>query len=104
MAFCTQCGAKLEEGAKFCTSCGARLAQVSADGAQGRVEYPTPAGEPTQNPRPQSTASYDPTIYSTGSKPVKKSGGAKIPLIILASHENGRMAWPFRKVTFTVPT
>ena len=84
MAFCTQCGAKLEEGAKFCTSCGARLAQVSADGAQGRVEYPTPAGEHTQNPRPQSTASYDPTIYSTGSKPAKKSGGAKIPLIILA--------------------
>ena len=25
MPFCTQCGAKLEEGAKFCTQCGARL-------------------------------------------------------------------------------
>ena len=32
MAFCTNCGAKLEDGAKFCTNCGAKKGQPDENG------------------------------------------------------------------------
>lgn len=31
MAFCNQCGTKVEDGAKFCTSCGAPIDQAAAE-------------------------------------------------------------------------
>jgi uncharacterized membrane protein YvbJ len=30
MAFCTQCGNKLDEGIKFCTNCGKKIDNVSS--------------------------------------------------------------------------
>ena len=32
MAFCTNCGAKLEDGAKFCTNCGTKTGQPEENG------------------------------------------------------------------------
>ncbi len=45
MAFCTHCGARLEEGTKFCPSCGTAVAAVEAK-AEQPVEQPK---EPAQN-------------------------------------------------------
>ena len=33
MAFCTNCGAELPDGAKFCTECGTRIAPRSGKSA-----------------------------------------------------------------------
>jgi uncharacterized membrane protein YhaH (DUF805 family) len=40
MAFCSNCGTKLEDGAKFCLNCGTRLAE---DTAQPQQVYQQPA-------------------------------------------------------------
>jgi len=38
MAFCTNCGATLEEGKKFCTSCGTPVQAASAQAAPAGVD------------------------------------------------------------------
>lgn len=43
MKFCTNCGAKLEEGAKFCTSCGQPVEQVATETANAVEEKVEPA-------------------------------------------------------------
>lgn len=35
MAYCTQCGSPLFEGARFCTECGAKVADVKGGGQAG---------------------------------------------------------------------
>lgn len=58
MAFCTQCGSKLEEGATFCTSCGARQeegAPVETSVAI-EVEEPVEAKEPEPPAEPVAKA------------------------------------------------
>ena len=46
MAFCSHCGAKLEENAKFCSSCGTGT-EAAAEPAPAPVEAPeAPAAEP----------------------------------------------------------
>ena len=82
MAFCTQCGAKLEDGAKFCTNCGAVQTESPAP------SYDAPASEPSNTEPSAPSYSYDPTVYSTPSSgttttATKKKGG-KAPLIIAA--------------------
>ncbi|MCL1805784.1 MAG: zinc ribbon domain-containing protein [Clostridiales bacterium] len=53
MAFCTNCGAKVDDGVKFCTSCGQALAPEAAAGEaaasqQEAEEQPKPAGQQAQ--------------------------------------------------------
>ncbi|AEV94448.1 zinc ribbon domain-containing protein [Pediococcus claussenii] len=43
MKFCTNCGAKLEAGAKFCTSCGQPVEQVATENANTVEEKVEPA-------------------------------------------------------------
>ena len=40
MAFCSHCGAALEEGAKFCSSCGTALEAQTSDQAAAPVSVP----------------------------------------------------------------
>lgn len=42
MKFCTNCGTKLEEGAKFCPECGAAVEGTSQDASQADQEFATP--------------------------------------------------------------
>ena len=52
MAFCSNCGAQLKEGASFCVNCGARVNAAPAGGAPvGSASYgaPTPSGNPYSN-------------------------------------------------------
>ena len=95
MPFCTQCGAKLEEGAKFCTQCGARLPENTETvfippteekpAEPQSYSYEPPAAEQSQQP---SGYTYDPSAYSAAaaveSKPAKKKGGAIIFLALAA--------------------
>ncbi len=53
MAFCTKCGAKLEEGAAFCASCGAPVAAPAPP-------TPTPSG-PASRP-PAANADLTPNV------------------------------------------
>lgn len=51
--FCTECGAKLSEGATFCTECGAK---VPADKKPGTEAPPQSAPQPAYQPRQTCTA------------------------------------------------
>ena len=71
MAFCTQCGSQLPDGAVFCSSCGAQVAQTQKQvaGAAPTFTPPeapmtTPSAAPTFTPSaaPTSTPSAAPTF------------------------------------------
>lgn len=60
MAFCSNCGAKLEEGARFCPECGTSVEAAPKAGTPvtpASVESPQPSPQPTpqqaQQPAPQ---------------------------------------------------
>ena len=77
MAFCTGCGARMDDNAKFCTSCGA---QVSAAGAPSQASSPGPAAAVAPSPVP-------PTRVAGPSQPPAPtqggSGALKVVLIVL---------------------
>ncbi|HIW57264.1 MAG TPA: zinc ribbon domain-containing protein [Firmicutes bacterium] len=52
MAFCTNCGSQLNDGARFCPNCGARLENVQA------VNQPPHSGQSYQQQSPQSGQAY----------------------------------------------
>ena len=95
MPFCTQCGARLENGAKYCTSCGAKQPEPSA------TVYVPPTEERPAEPRtysytPPASAgagqpggyTYDPTIYSANDGAANKARGKKggtVVFLILAA-------------------
>ncbi len=59
MAFCTNCGATLPDGAAFCTSCGAKLASAPAPRPAAPTyaapAYAAPAGYPAPAPKKKHT-------------------------------------------------
>lgn len=87
MAFCVQCGAKLEEGAKFCTNCGARQPEPQTPPLEQETPRVDPVGAGGAAPQqPRNPAyNYDPTIYTPGPQTQKKKGGGKILFIVLAA-------------------
>lgn len=54
MAFCTNCGAQLQDGAQFCTSCGAPAAPDAQQQPQPQPQYPP------QHPYMMNGSSVDP--------------------------------------------
>lgn len=80
MAFCTNCGSPVEDGAKFCTNCGAPLApRPAAPAAQPQPQPQNPAGTAWQQPAaPQNYYPQQPY----GQIPAKKKK-SRLPLILL---------------------
>ena len=84
MAFCPNCGASLEDGAKFCTSCGASMtaanqpeqpasAPVGESSAPQQTPDPQPAPQPNPQPAPQPAPQPQPS--SPAGKNYEKLGG-----------------------------
>lgn len=70
MAFCSNCGAKLDEGARFCPECGTSVEAVPRTGTPTSAESPQPtpqqdqqqpAPQPAPRPVPQSNVQVDDT-------------------------------------------
>ena len=76
MAFCPNCGASLEDGAKFCTSCGASMTAAnqpeqpaSAPAGESSAPQQAPDSQPNPQPAPQ------PQPSSPAGKNYEKLGG-----------------------------
>ncbi len=69
MAFCTNCGATLEEGKKFCTSCGTPVQAASAQAASAGIDSAPIEVEPVSaasNPAPvQAEPVFEQSTYNT---------------------------------------
>lgn len=48
MAFCTNCGAKLPEGAAFCINCGTKISEADQRPASAAVAEPSAVSEPCE--------------------------------------------------------
>ena len=84
MAFCTQCGAQLEEGAKFCTVCGAKQPDAGTPAApEPSYTYTPPAAPAAGQGAPSYT--YDPTVYAGKKEAAPKKKGGKLVVIIIAA-------------------
>lgn len=72
MAFCTNCGTKVEDGVKFCPECGTQLMGTAPaqPAAPAQPEPPVQAQEPAQQAAP---------VQQSAQPPKKKS---KLPLIL----------------------
>lgn len=82
MAFCNQCGATLNDGARFCASCGAdQNAQAAQQAAQPNSAQPqqnyTPPQQPTYT-QPQQPAYTQPGY---GQQPYPPQGGEYGPVM-----------------------
>lgn len=55
MAFCSNCGARLEEGARFCPECGTSVEVTPKAGTPAGAESPQPSPQQVQQPAPQPT-------------------------------------------------
>ena len=87
MAFCTNCGAELPEGAKFCTECGAKVQnpvpqpeQVPSSPVQG--VYDAPAGMKAGYTGPQ-VRTGEPGVTMNGAGQNKKTG-LIVGIVVLA--------------------
>ena len=67
--FCTECGAKVSEGARFCTECGATVGQPPAAPMDAQL-YGAP---PPINAMPTDTPSYDTPVQPTYPPPTDAS-------------------------------
>ena len=82
MGFCTQCGAKLNEGAKFCTKCG-----TAADGpaAQGPYETAPYQNAPWESP-PQERMPWETSPFAGAEREAGKKGATPTaPIIIIVA-------------------
>jgi hypothetical protein len=50
MAFCTNCGSRLEEGARFCSNCGVKVGETNGDAHASPVDPAPPPQMPVQAP------------------------------------------------------
>src|SRR3954470_9756192 len=60
MAFCDQCGQRLEDRARFCPNCGAPRAGTATAEAEPPVAEPTSPAEPAPEPEPEPNPDPDP--------------------------------------------
>jgi hypothetical protein len=57
MAFCTNCGEKLQDGAAFCTSCGSSVrAEASSENVKNEADRQPAAGDPDPGKQPEQVA------------------------------------------------
>ncbi len=86
MKFCTQCGAKLNEGVKFCTQCGNPIRQPIPT-PESPVSVPESTAQVTSTPVNPDPTPYIPPVHATPQKPKKtkqkKSGGKKVALLVV---------------------
>ena len=67
--FCTNCGAKNEEGVKFCTSCGKLLAGSDGNPGINDVTSQQGAGKPTGSGTAAAAATTKPASAAATTKP-----------------------------------
>jgi len=76
MAFCANCGVKLEEGVKFCSSCGKQIGsagvEINQEKAVNYFQSPPAAAAYAALPQGQSLAADEKYCFSCGS-PIKKA-------------------------------
>ncbi|MDR3301652.1 MAG: zinc-ribbon domain-containing protein [Spirochaetaceae bacterium] len=81
MAFCSNCGTKLEEGAKFCLNCGTKLAEGAAMQTQQAEAQPVYQ----QAVQAQQQAYQQPVSQSAIPQNITESGEGKILVKKMAS-------------------
>jgi hypothetical protein len=68
LAFCTQCGKTLREGAKFCTQCGTKVRNVSRSPSRPATNTQPLRSEQTSQQKPTSRT---PIVFQTRQKPLE---------------------------------
>jgi hypothetical protein len=79
MAFCANCGTKLEEGIKFCSGCGMRIASagvgIKQEEAVNFIQAPGAALSQSGNTSMAHTAGADEMYCFSCGSPIKKAAG-----------------------------
>lgn len=75
--FCTNCGAKMEDGQRFCGNCGARVELSTPAAPKAPAPPPAPPYTPAEAPR----ASYPPQGQIRPDRPKKKKGGLVLAVL-----------------------
>ncbi len=89
MAFCTNCGAELEEGVRFCTNCGMSVEEPEQAAQPAQSTQPTQPAQPAQSAQDTSTQ-LPPTMppqypepEQPAPAPARKGGTGKVVGITL---------------------
>lgn len=78
MAFCTNCGAHLADGAKFCGQCGSPNPSVNNQ-QPGQSSYQQPSQQPAQQPYQTMQGGYQQSVQPVYQQPMQQPGAKFVP-------------------------